>query len=66
MTDRDRTLALLRIAGFHGDQRTWMRTYTSRRISYLVARKAWADGQRARAAGAGCSCYECVATAVAS
>lgn len=66
MNAREQALALLRVAGYHGDQRAWMRAYTERRISYAVARKIWAEGQRARASGVKCTCVDCAAGEVAS
>lgn len=59
MSAREQVLAVLRYAGHHNDQRAWIRVYTSHRVSYAVARKAWAEGQRARANGTRCTCVEC-------
>ncbi len=61
MTKRAHKLARLKIAGHHDDSRAWMREYIGGRVSMTVAKAAWAEGQKARAAGVACSCGECAA-----
>lgn len=50
-SQRELTLAHLRIAGYDNDRAAWTRLYVENRISYAVAKKAWEDGVRMRAAG---------------
>lgn len=56
---RDDLLACIRVAGYHGDQRAYMRLYTENRISHAAARDAYRDGERAKARGIACSCADC-------
>ena len=62
MTKRDHKIAQIKIAGYHNDRRGFTRAYIGGRMSHDVAMKAWDEGQKARAAGVGCSCAECNAT----
>lgn len=50
-SQRELTISHLRIAGYDNDNATWMRLYVENRISYAVAKQAWADGVRMRNAG---------------
>jgi hypothetical protein len=53
------TLAAIRVAGYHNDQRTRVRLFTESRVSREAADKAWAKGMDQRAAGMACGCYQC-------
>lgn len=47
-------------AGYHGDQRRFVRTYCENRISYANAIKAYREGERIRKAGTfQCHCFTC-------
>ena len=48
---RELTLAHMRVAGYDNDSGTWTRLYIENKISYAVAKQAWADGVRMREAG---------------
>jgi len=52
-------LTYLRIAGYHGDRALWTRVYVENRIGYQTAKKAWAEGERMKANGVGCTCADC-------
>lgn len=51
-------LALIRVAGYHGDGKTFHRVYASARLSFRAADQAYVEGARAREAGVPCSCPE--------
>ena len=51
--------AHLRIAGYHGDDRAWVRLYLENRVGYERARRLRAEGVRLRVAGLPCGCAEC-------
>ena len=60
MTSKRATVdAHLRIAGYHGDDRAWVRLYLEHRVGYERARRLRAEGARLRAAGLPCGCAEC-------
>ena len=59
MGKMQRVRAAIRIAGFHGDSRSYVRLYTENRIKRAEADEAWSQGQRQRAGGMRCSCHEC-------
>jgi len=50
-SQRELTLAHLRIAGYDNDSATWTRLYIENKISYAAAKQAWAEGVRMREAG---------------
>lgn len=52
-------LAHIRLAGYHGDDRAFMRLYTENRISYATAKQARDAGAAARRAGVPCNCHSC-------
>lgn len=52
-------IAHIRIAGYHSDQRSFLRLYTENRISSAVAKEAFAAGARQKEAGVPCHCYAC-------
>ena len=52
-------LTSLRIAGYHADQRTFVRVYVENRISKKVADEEFRRGAAMRRAGVGCTCLEC-------
>lgn len=50
-SQRELTLAHMRIAGYDNDRASWTRLLIENKISYAVAKQAWADGVRMREAG---------------
>jgi len=53
-------LCLARIAGYHEDSRLWVRTVVERRrTSYKALKDAYRIGQRLKANGTKCDCFEC-------
>lgn len=56
---RKDALTTIRVAGYHGDQRTYLRTYTEHRISMAAAQAEYQRGQRMKKDGVPCSCQEC-------
>jgi ketopantoate hydroxymethyltransferase len=58
MTRKQRLVAM-RVAGYHGDTRTFTRLYIEGRVSMPAAQEAYAQGVKAKEAGVPCSCFEC-------
>jgi hypothetical protein len=58
-TTRSDTLAALRVAGYHNDQRARVRLLVENRISREAADKAWATGGVQRRQGMPCGCLQC-------
>lgn len=56
---RKRALAVIFAAGYHEDQKTFIRTYVENRISFHAANHAFIDGKAAKRNGLKCTCYEC-------
>lgn len=56
---RQDALSFIRIAGYHGDQRTFMRLYTENRVNLDAAREAFAKGAAQKLGGMTCACHEC-------
>ena len=52
-------LVVIRVAGYHDDSKTFVRTYTENRISYTVAMKEFSRGQNMNKGGVPCSCNAC-------
>lgn len=48
-----------RVAGYHGDSRTFLRLLVEERINDQTMHEAWDQGQRLRVAGARCDCRDC-------
>lgn len=48
-----------RIAGYHGDRRTFTRLIVEARVARPAMLTEWANGERAKAAGVSCTCAEC-------
>ena len=65
MTRAER-LGAMRVAGYHGDWKTWVRAYLdgrgSNRVSFEAAKRARREGEQARANGMACGCGECAET----
>lgn len=59
MTKRETTLALARIAGYHGDRAAFTRLLIECRVNRQAMNEAFWNGQKARANGVGCTCCEC-------
>ena len=62
----DQALQGIKIAGYHGDQKTFIRLYVEHRISIRRARVAYASGEVAKATRVRCNCHECSGKVVAS
>ena len=56
---RDDALAWIRIAGYHNDQKSFVRLYVENRVSRKAADEAWAKGVKAKEGGMGCACHQC-------
>jgi len=56
---RKDVLDLIRIAGYHEDERAYMRLYCETRIGRAAAREAYETGLRQKAGGMKCSCFHC-------
>lgn len=50
---------LLRVAGYHNDQRAFVRLYVENRISRKVAAEEFNRGYALRRSGVDCGCFEC-------
>jgi len=59
MTRREVVLQQIKVAGYHYDSRTATRLLVENPISRKSYNEAWESGQRARAAGISCSCFQC-------
>lgn len=59
ISKRASALVTCRVAGYHGDTRTFVRTYIENRISYGNAQKEWCKGERMKAEGIVCDCFTC-------
>ena len=59
---RSDALAHLRIAGYHGDHKAFMRLYVENRVAYPIAQRAFADGAAMYRNGVKCSCMGCEET----
>lgn len=58
MTRTD-TLAAIRVAGYHNDQRARVRLMVENRVSREAADKAWVTGAYARHQAMPCGCFAC-------
>lgn len=58
---RAQAIDLIKVAGYHGDQKSFVRLYVENRIGLPVARRAFSAGAEAMKSGAKCSCFECAA-----
>lgn len=52
-------LSALRIAGYHSDHRSFVRTYVENRVSRKVANEEFTRGAALKRAGVLCTCFEC-------
>lgn len=59
MTQRERALTLMRVAGYHGDQRARVMLLVERRVNRQAMNNAWAAGVVARENGVRCDCRDC-------
>lgn len=50
-SQRELTLAHMRIAGYDDDHAAWTRLYIEHKISLAVAKEAWRQGKAMKAAG---------------
>ena len=58
MTRKD-AIALITLAGYHGDTQTALRIYTEKRVSYTAYSEAYARGAQLKQEGMACTCFEC-------
>ncbi|WP_271198509.1 hypothetical protein [Pseudomonas turukhanskensis] len=58
MTRKD-AIALIKVAGYHGDTKTSLRIYTENRVSYAAYSEAYARGGQLKQEGMACTCFEC-------
>jgi len=56
---REVAIDLLRVAGYHNDQRAFVRLYVENRISRKVATEEFNRGYALRRSGVRCTCFEC-------
>lgn len=56
---RAAALGEARLAGYHEDRRQFTRLVVESGVGYSSLAAAWAQGQRAKAAGVPCGCSEC-------
>lgn len=56
---RSAALAQIRAAGYHDDQKTFVRTYVENRVSIGAATAEYRSGAQARLAGVRCTCRDC-------
>jgi hypothetical protein len=59
MATRKQILEAIKVAGYHNDDKAFLRLYTENHISYTAAQEARTKGIRARQQGVRCSCYAC-------
>lgn len=52
-------IAYMRIAGYHEDRKRFTQLLIENRVRREVADQAFAVGQKQRAGGMGCACYQC-------
>ncbi len=56
-------LSLIRVAGYHNDQRSRVRLLVENRVSREAADKAWLTGIEQKQNGMKCSCPDCAKVA---
>lgn len=56
---RSLLIACLKVAGYHDDQREFLRYYTGHRISFKAAQDAYQKGRELKNAGMPCNCVQC-------
>ena len=56
---RRQTLDRVRMAGYHGDRARATRLYVEGRAAIGAVQLAYAEGERAKAAGVRCACRKC-------
>lgn len=56
---RKDALAVIRVAGYHDDQKTFVSTYVEHRISFNTANAEYRRGQEMKKSGIACSCRQC-------
>lgn len=56
---RKQALVFARIAGYHNDSRAFTRLRIEARVALPHLLDQWHNGQRQKAAGVKCGCYEC-------
>jgi len=59
---RETALTLAKIAGYHGDSRTFTRLIIECRVNRQAMNQAWIYGENARQAGVKCHCTDCAPT----
>lgn len=59
MTKRNIALTAAKIAGYHGDTRTYTRLIIESRVARPYMEESYRNGQAAKIGGVKCECYEC-------
>jgi len=59
MNKRETALRLAKIAGYHGDSKTFTRLIIECRVNRQAMNSAWYAGERALEAGVKCHCLDC-------
>ncbi len=57
--NRKTALAMIEVAGYHGDKKSFTQLYTENRISMSSAQAAWEIGTAKKRNGVGCGCPDC-------
>jgi hypothetical protein len=52
-------LDAIKVAGYHGDERTAMRLFVESPVSFQAYREAYRKGRIAKLAGVPCTCPDC-------
>lgn len=58
-SQREVSLGLAKLAGYHNDSFSFARAYTEARVSYSNMLAAWREGVKAKKNGVPCGCFEC-------
>lgn len=59
MSKRDIALNVAKVAGYHHDQRAFIRVIVESRIAWSFLNEAWRYGVQAKESGMKCTCQEC-------
>ena len=59
MSRREQAITYMIIAGYHNDTAAFTRLIIESRVNRQACNEAWMQGQKAKAAGMKCTCYEC-------
>lgn len=56
---RNVAISMMRVAGYHDDQRERVRLIVESHVNRQTMDSAWVDGQNAKKNGVRCDCFEC-------